>query len=53
MSGRHPKRAGERSVVTLDWRRGIDVLIARIVTDTGCAHCRAVVVRIALDPRPD
>ena len=29
------------------------MLIARIVTNTGRAHCRAVVVRIALDPRPD
>jgi hypothetical protein len=29
------------------------MLIARIMTDTGRALCRAVVVRIALDPRPD
>jgi hypothetical protein len=29
------------------------MLITRIMTDTGRALCRAVVVRIALDPRPD
>ena len=46
---------GDRSWLTVEGGQPgrVFMLVARIVTDAGRALCRAVVVRIALDPRPD
>jgi hypothetical protein len=46
---------GGRTWLTVEggWPGRVYMLIPRTVTDAGRVLCRAVVVRIALDPRPD